>query len=66
MGPNGEGKSSFMNIITGKLVPEEGEITWAKRVRVGYLDQHATFVGDYTVRDVLKSAFAHLYDWEQK
>ncbi|WP_455256704.1 ABC-F family ATP-binding cassette domain-containing protein [Peptoniphilus asaccharolyticus] len=66
VGPNGEGKSSFMNIITGKLIPEEGEITWAKRVRVGYLDQHATFVGDYTVRDVLKSAFAHLYDWEQE
>ena len=66
VGPNGEGKSSFMNIITGKLMPEEGEITWAKYVRVGYLDQHATYQGDYTVRDVLKDAYSHLFQWEEK
>ena len=26
IGANGEGKSSFMNIITGKLEPDEGQI----------------------------------------
>ena len=41
IGANGEGKSTFMNIITGKLMPDEGKIEWAKNVRVGYLDQHA-------------------------
>lgn len=66
VGPNGEGKSSFMNIITGKLMPEEGDITWAKYVRVGYLDQHATYQGDYTVRDVLSDAYSHLFQWEEK
>lgn len=30
IGANGEGKSSFMNIITGKLEPEEGQIQWAR------------------------------------
>ena len=30
-----------MNIITGKLMPDEGKVEWAKNVRVGYLDQHA-------------------------
>ena len=40
IGANGEGKSTFMNIITGKLMPDEGKIEWAKNVRVGYLDQH--------------------------
>lgn len=30
-----------MNIITGKLMPDEGKIEWSKNVRVGYLDQHA-------------------------
>lgn len=29
-----------MNIITGKLMPDEGKVEWAKNVRVGYLDQH--------------------------
>ena len=41
VGANGEGKSTFINIITGKLMPDAGKIEWAKRVRVGYLDQHA-------------------------
>ena len=30
-----------MKIITNKLMPDEGKIEWAKRVRVGYMDQHA-------------------------
>ena len=30
IGANGEGKSTFMNIITGKLMPDEGKIEWAK------------------------------------
>lgn len=40
IGANGEGKSTFMNIITGKLEPDEGKVEWSKNVRVGYLDQH--------------------------
>ena len=41
MGTSGSGKSTFMNLITGRLQPDEGKIEWAKKVRVGYLDQHA-------------------------
>ncbi len=40
VGPNGEGKSSFLNIITMKLMPDAGSIKWSNRVSVGYLDQH--------------------------
>ena len=40
IGANGEGKSTFMSIITDKLMPDEGKVEWAKGVRVGYLDQH--------------------------
>lgn len=39
IGANGEGKSTFMSIITDKLMPDEGKVEWAKNVRVGYLDQ---------------------------
>lgn len=66
IGPNGEGKSTFMDIITGNLIPEEGTIEWAKRVRVGYLDQHVTYNKDITVRDVLKDAYSYLYDIENE
>ncbi|HKM22659.1 MAG TPA: ABC-F family ATP-binding cassette domain-containing protein [Lachnospiraceae bacterium] len=64
VGANGEGKSTFMDIITGKLQPDEGKVEWAKRVRAGYLDQHSVLEPGMTIRDVLKSAFSFLFDWE--
>ncbi len=64
IGANGEGKSTFMNIVTGKLQPDEGKIEWAKNVRVGYLDQHTVLEKGMTIRDVLKSAFSFLFDME--
>ena len=65
IGANGEGKSTFMNIITGKLMPDEGTVEWAKNVRVGYLDQHAVLEKGMTIRDVLQSAFQFLYELEE-
>ena len=64
VGANGEGKSTFMNIITGKLAPDEGKIEWAKNVRTGYLDQHTVLEPGMTIRDVLASAFSFLFDME--
>lgn len=66
VGANGEGKSTFMNIITDKLMPDEGKIEWAKNVRVGYLDQHTALEKGMTVRDVLKSAFSYLFEMEEQ
>ena len=66
VGANGEGKSTFFNIVTGHLAPDEGKIEWAKNVRVGYLDQHTALEKGMTIRDVLKSAFAWLFELEQK
>ncbi|GAA3317134.1 hypothetical protein GCM10020331_015040 [Ectobacillus funiculus] len=65
IGANGEGKSTFMNIITGKLQPDEGKVEWSKKnVRVGYLDQHAVLQRGMTIRDALRSAFQYLFDME--
>ena len=64
IGANGEGKSTFMNIVTGHMQPDEGTIEWAKNVRVGYLDQHAVLKKGMTIEDVLKSAFAYLFEQE--
>ena len=64
IGANGEGKSTFMNMITGKLMPDEGKIEWAKNVRVGYLDQHTVLEKGMTIKDVLSSAFDFLYEME--
>ena len=66
VGANGEGKSTFLNIVTGKLQPDEGKIEWAKHVRVGYLDQHTVLTKGMTIRDVLKSAYSYLFELEEK
>lgn len=65
IGANGEGKSTFMNIVTGKLIPDEGKVEWAKNVRVGYLDQHTVLETGMTIGDVLRSAFSYLYELEE-
>lgn len=64
VGANGEGKSTFMNIITGALKPDEGKVEWSKNVRVGYLDQHTSLKQGMTVGDVLRSAYDHLFETE--
>lgn len=66
VGANGEGKSTFMNIVTGKLMPDDGNVEWAKSVRVGYLDQHTALKQGMSIRDVLKSAFSYLFNLEDK
>ncbi|WP_028596638.1 ABC-F family ATP-binding cassette domain-containing protein [Paenibacillus assamensis] len=66
IGANGEGKSTFMNIITGKLQPDDGKVEWSKRMRVGYLDQHAVLTKGSSIRDILRSAFQYLFDLEQE
>ena len=66
VGANGEGKSSFLNIITKKLMPDAGNIKWSSRATVGYLDQHAVLQKGMTIKDVLRDAFKHMFDLEQE
>ena len=66
VGANGEGKSTFMNIVTGKLMPDEGKVEWSRNVRAGYLDQHAALTPGMTIQDVLRSAFGWLFDLETR
>ena len=58
VGANGEGKSTFMNIITGHLQPDEGKIEWAKNIHVGNLYEQAVLQKGHRISDVLKADFA--------
>lgn len=64
IGANGEGKSTFMNIVTGKLQPDEGKVEWSNNVRVGYMDQHAALTKGQSIREALRGAFQYLFDME--
>ena len=64
IGANGEGKSTFMSIVTGKLQPDDGKVEWSPRVRAGYLDQHANLAPGMSIRDALRAAFSWLFELE--
>ncbi len=66
VGANGEGKSTFLNIITGKLMPDEGKVSWCNHITTGYLDQSSTLTKGKTIRDILREAFSHMYEMEQE
>lgn len=66
IGANGEGKSTFMNIITGNLMPDSGDVIWSNRVEVGYLDQHSSLKEGTSIRENLRLAFSHMYELEEE
>lgn len=66
IGANGEGKSTFLNIITGQLQPDQGKISWSNRGTVGYLDQHSALKKGMTIREVLRTAYDAMYQMEQE
>ncbi len=66
VGANGEGKSTFLNIITGKLMPDEGKVEWCNRITTGYLDQHTVLEKGKTIREVLREAFRYMFDLEKE
>lgn len=41
IGPNGVGKSTLMNVITGRLEPDSGTVEMGTTIHVGYFDQHS-------------------------
>ena len=66
VGANGEGKTTFLSLLTGKLTPDAGRVEWARRVSVGYLDQHAALVPGMTIRETLRTAFDTMVQLEKE
>ncbi len=66
VGANGEGKSTFLNIITGKLMPDQGKVAWCNRITTGYLDQYTALSKGKSIREVLQEAFGPMFQLEQE
>ena len=66
VGLNGAGKSTFINIIAGKLSQDDGEVLRHQSVRWGYLDQHADIDRSLSVIEYLRTAFSHLEELNDK
>lgn len=66
VGVNGCGKSTFLKMLIGEVVPDSWEFEGVKDMKVGYLDQYADISGDITVYDYLNSVFGELYAMNEK
>ena len=58
IGMNGAGKSTFFNLIMGKLEPDKGSITFKSGTRIGFLPQ---VISD-EIPDMHISVFDYLLD----
>ena len=56
IGTNGTGKTTFLNILTGKIPADEGVVSVRKDIRVGYLDQSPSFDEAMPVMEVIFSS----------
>ncbi len=66
VGPNGAGKSTLFKIIEGELQPDLGKVTWSKGMDLGYLAQETSFDPSAGLRDVVTTAFDHIFAMEKK
>ena len=68
LGPNGVGKSTIFNLITGLIKPEYGKIKFegtdvidypiylrTTKFKIGYVPQHGGYFGDLTLLENLKA-----------
>ena len=56
IGPNGAGKSTLLAILGGEQEPDSGEVSFRKRVRIGYVHQVSDFASGITVRQIVEAA----------
>lgn len=61
VGSNGVGKTTLINILCGKVIPDSGNIQFDKKIKVGYLDQYMNVDKSLSIDEYLKLAFKHLY-----
>ena len=60
------GKSTFMNLIAHRIVPDSGDIIWDKNVSFSYLDQYLKVDNNVTIADYLYKVYESLYDKEEE
>ncbi|MGI6497734.1 MAG: ribosomal protection-like ABC-F family protein [Oscillospiraceae bacterium] len=57
VGPNGAGKTTVFRMLTGEIEPDEGTIALSEGRRMGLISQIPVYPEEFTVLDVLQTAF---------
>lgn len=63
---NGTGKSTLLNILSGMLNYDEGDIFISKDTKIAYLEQNTTIRSSLSVYDEMKKSMKHLTDLEEE
>jgi ATP-binding cassette subfamily F protein 3 len=66
VGANGAGKSTFLRILAGELQSDNGSVSKAKELRIGYLAQNGGLQGHRTIQEEMNSAFGPLLAQEKE
>ena len=66
IGPNGEGKTTLIRIMTGELVPDEGKIFKKGGLKLGYLAQTGGYESENTVYAEMRGVFADVFGAMEK
>lgn len=66
VGRNGAGKTTLLNIITGELLPDEGQLFIPSGLRIGYLKQRDGFNPKSTLIEAIRGIFEPLKELEQE
>jgi len=66
LGRNGCGKTTLFNILTGQMDYDDGEVYVNPNKRLGLISQIPNFPAEYTVEDVLRSAYTELMRIKRK
>lgn len=66
LGRNGAGKTTLFKLLTGELLPDDGEARTASGKGVGLISQIPVYPAGYTVLDVLHTAFSYLKAMEEE
>ena len=66
LGKNGCGKTTLFKILTGEYDYDEGQVVIAPGKKLGLISQIPVYPLEYTVEDVLDTAFARLHALEQE